>query len=73
MKRFLTDETGVATTDWVILTAMLTGIGVVVAGSLFVGFGTGAQTVGGGLSQVDMPDAMQTQLQAIKAANQSGS
>ena len=68
MKRFIKDESGVITIEWVVLGASLfliaLGMTVIIAG----GFRNGAQTVETGVSHTDMPDDMRTLLEAARSS-----
>lgn len=49
VKKFLADESGAVTVDWVVLTAAIVGLGIAVISSIAVGTGSVGSAVGGSL------------------------
>ncbi len=70
MQRFLNDESGAITIDWVVLTAALTGIAIATVAVIQPGFNGAADTMSAGLAYHDIPPHLVAALDAKAAAAQ---
>lgn len=64
MKRFINDESGVITIEWVVLGAALFLVALAMTFIVAGGFRGAAQTVDAGVSHTDMPEEMRALLDA---------
>ena len=69
MKRFIRDESGVITIEWVVLGSALLLIALAIVVIVGGGFRGGAETIDAGVSQTEMPDDMRALLDAAKAGS----
>lgn len=68
MKRFIQDESGVITIEWVVLGSALFLIALAIVVIVSDGFRTGAGTIDTGISNTDMPDDMRALLDAAQSS-----
>ena len=69
MNRFLTDESGAVTIDWVVMAASLLGISLAMTVIIAGGFSTAAHTMNQGIAYNDIPEDMRVLLAAVSAEN----